>query len=229
MLSLTTPLHLLPTKELFTYRLLFVIILTSHFPRNGMYRQFNACLVQVLDEDLDGAALRVSRSLKSFDCIFNRKSVRNQLRQIDNTRLDESDGAWPRVGIAVLHLNVDLPNTGAHEGDVDLCFADTNDEYLAAKLGGPDGRSNAALHACTLHRHSRLEAAKRLDDSLAPFLRRQARLNQVSNDARAQLFGEGQSALGDVGDDQRRGSRCRTAHHCDETDWAGTANKDRVA
>lgn len=185
-------------------------------------------LVEVLDQDLDGARLGISRRLKGLDGVLNGEAVGDELGEVQDAALEQANGAGPGVAVAVLQLDVDLADTGAHKGNADLVLADANDEDLAAKLGGPDGGGDAALDAGALHGDGGLNAAKGVDNLLAGVLGGHA-LDLVGDDAGAQLLGEGEAALRDVGDDERAGTGRGAAEHGDEADGACAADEDGVA
>ena len=154
--------------------------------------------------------------------------MRNQLGQVQDTALEQANGSWPGVAVAVLQLDIDLAHTGAHKGNVNLILADANNKDLAAKLGRPDGSGNAALDTGALHGDGGLNAAKGLDNLLAGVLGRHA-LDLVRNDARAKLLCKRQAALGNVGNDERAGACGSGTEHGDQTDGAGAADQHRVA
>lgn len=185
-------------------------------------------LLQALDLHLDGTSLGVRSCLESLEGILQRETVRHQPSEIDEAILDQTDGSGPSVAVAVLELEVDLPYTGAHEGDLDLVLANANDEHLAAKLDGPDSSSDTALDTGALKSHRGLDSAKALYDLLGRVLGREA-LNLVGDDLRADLLSKLQATLVDVGNDKRAGAGGLGAKHGDQTDGTGTADEDGVA
>ena len=146
--------------------------------------------IQALDLDLDGARLGVRGRVKGLERILELEAVRDELGHVDDAVLDQADGARPGVGLAVLELQVDLADAGAHELHVDLVAAHADDEHLAAELDCPDGRVNAALDAGALDRHGGLNAAEGADDRLGRVLGRRP-LHLVRDHRRTHLLGEG--------------------------------------
>ncbi|CRK31461.1 hypothetical protein BN1708_005463 [Verticillium longisporum] len=206
---------------------------TSTSPSHEIHHDTSVILshhqsLQALDLHLDGARLGVLGRVECLERILEVEPVRDQLGEVDDAALDETDGARPRVAVPVLQLNVNLLDARAHKGNVDLVLADTNDEDLAAKLARPDGRGDAALDARALERNGRLDAAKRLDDGLGRVLGRRA-LDLVRDDRGAELLGESEATLVNVGDDERRGARGAAAKERDEADGTGAADEDGVA
>lgn len=147
--------------------------------------------------------------------------------QLDDTALNQSNGSWPGVAVSVLKLDIDLSHTSPHKGDVDLILAHTNDEDLTAKLARPDSGCNAALNASALHGDGGLDASKGLDNCLGRILSRSS-FDLVSDSTRAQLLGERQTALRNVGNDDGRGTGSCAAEESDQTDGSSTANQNRV-
>lgn len=100
---------------------------------------FNSPSSLTLDQNLNSPRLRARRtSFKSLDRILEIKAMSNQSLHVQDPALHEPDGARPGVGVAVLELEVDFLGAEAHEGDLDVGFADANDEDLAAKFDGVD-------------------------------------------------------------------------------------------
>lgn len=62
----------------------------------------------------------------------------DEVLHVDDAALDETDGARPGVGVAVLELQVDLLRAEAHEGELHVGFADADDEDFAAEFDRVD-------------------------------------------------------------------------------------------
>ena len=154
--------------------------------------------------------------------------MRHEPAQLQHPALDQPDGARPRVGVAVLELEVDLLGAEAHEGQAHLGLADADDEDLAAELDAVDGGVDAALDARALERDGRLHAPGQPDDGPRGLLLPDAPLHQERAHARHELLGEGQAALVDVRHHDRFGPGGRGAQQRDEADGAGAADQDRV-
>lgn len=181
-----------------------------------------------MDLHLDGARLGVRSRLERLEGVLQRETVRHQPGEINEAILDQADGSGPRVAVTVLELEIDLAHTGAHEGNLDLVLAHANDEHLSAKLNGPDGSSDTALDTSALESHRGLDSAKALHDLLGRLLSRKA-LNLVGDDLGADLLGELQATIVNVGDDKRAGTGGPGAEHGDQTDGTGAADEDGVA
>lgn len=151
----------------------------------------------------------------------------DKLGQVNNAVLDQADSTGPGVAVSVLELDVDLTDTGAHKGDVDLVLSNTNDEHLSAKVDGPDGSGDAALDTSALKSDRGLDSAKGLDNGLGRILRGSS-LNLVGDGTRAELLGKLESALRDVGDDNGRCTSGSSALESDETDGSSTADQDGI-
>lgn len=189
----------------------------------------HARLIEALDQDLDGAALRVRRRLKCLDGLLEREAVRDELGQVNDAAPQQADGAWPGVAVAVLQLDVDLADRGAHKRNGDVVLADADDEDLAAKLGRPDGRRDAALDARALHGQRGLDAAHGLDNLPTRRLRPDPRRHVMRDDARAHLPRKRQPARGNVRDDERARAGGGAAQQRDEADGPRAADEHGVA
>lgn len=62
----------------------------------------------------------------------------DEVLHVDDTVLDEADGAWPGVGVAVLELQVDLLGAEAHEGELHIGLANADDKDFAAEFDRVD-------------------------------------------------------------------------------------------
>ncbi len=86
----------------------------------------------------------------------------------------------------------------------------------------------SALDAGALERERGLDTTEDLHDLLCRLLGGEA-LDLVCDGLGADLLGELETALVDIGDDQRAGTGGPGAEKGDETDGSGTADEDRVA
>jgi hypothetical protein len=194
--------------------------LSCHLPR--------LALLEALDLHLDGASLGVCRRLESLESILNLETVGDQLLEVHDTSLQQTDGSGPCVGVAVLELEVDLAGAEAHEGDLDFVLANTDDENLAAELDGLDGTCDGALNTGTLECDGGLDTTTELGDGLCEVFGSVLEVDLVGADGRAEFLGELQTALVDVGDDDGLGTSSLDAGKSDETNGASTADQDGV-
>ncbi len=155
--------------------------------------------------------------------------MRHQPPQIHDPALHQPNGPRPRVGVAVLELEVDFLGAEAHKGQAHLRFPDADDEDLAAKLDAVDGGVDAALDAGALERDGGLDAAGEADDLGRGFLLADAAFHLEGANAGDEILGEGEATLVDVGDDNGFGARGGGAEERDEADGAGAADEDGVA
>jgi hypothetical protein len=177
---------------------------------------------------LDGASLGVCRRLEGLEGILDLETVGDQLLEVHDTSLQQTDGSGPCVGVTVLELEVDLAGAEAHEGDLDFVLANANDEDLAAEFDGLDGTCNGALNTGALECDGRLDAAAELGDGLCEVFGGVLEIDLVGADRRAELLGELQTALIDVGNDDGLGTSGLDTGKSDETNGAGTADQDGV-
>ena len=177
---------------------------------------------------LDGASLWVCRRLESLEGILKLEAVGDQSLKIHDTSLQQTDGSGPCIGVAVLELEVDLAGAEAHEGDLDFVLADANDEDLAAELDSLDGTCDGALNTGALESDGRLDATTELGDGFCEVFGGVAEVHLVGADRRAELLGELQTALIDVGNDDGLGTGGLDTGESDETNGTGTADQDGV-
>ena len=181
-----------------------------------------------LNLHLDRPRLGIRRRLKRSDRILNVKPMRDQSMQIHDPALDQSNGAGPRVGVAVLELEVDLLGAEAHKGELHLGLADPDDEDLAAELDAVDGRVDTALDARALERNGRLHPACQVDDFLPRLLDPDAPFHLEGPHAGDELLCEGQPPLVDVGHNNRFRPGRGGAQEGDQADGSGAADQYRV-
>lgn len=155
--------------------------------------------------------------------------MRHQPTQIHNPALHQPNGPRPRIGVAVLELEVDFLGAEAHKGQAHLGFPDADDEDLAAELDAVDGGVDAALDAGALERNGGLDAAGEADDLGRGFFLTDAAFHLEGADAGDEVLGEGEAALVNVGDDNGFGAGAGGAEERDEADGAGAADEDGVA
>lgn len=148
--------------------------------------------------------------------------------EVHDPALDQPDGARPRVGVAVLELEVDLLGAEAHKGELHLGLADADDEDLAAELDAVDGRVDAALDARALERNGRLDPARQVDDLLPGLLDPDAPFHLEGPHAGDELLCERQSTLVNVRHDDRFRPGRGGAQEGDQADGSGAADQYRV-
>lgn len=182
-----------------------------------------------LYNDLDRARLRIRRRLKRLHRILDIEPMRHQPLQIDHAALHQPDGARPRVGVPVLELQVDFLGAEAHERDLHVWLADADDEDFAAEFDGPDGRRDGGFDAGAFEGDGGPHAAARGDDVGGRAFGADFAGDFVGARARAELFGEVEAALVDVGDDDGFGASGGAAKEGDEPDGAGAADEDGIA
>ena len=164
-------------------------------------------------------------------------SVGNQLLQVNNTVLNQANGSRPSVGVAVLVLEIDLLGAQAHEWDVHLVFADSDNENLAAELHTPDRRTDTTLHTGTLERQTRAQRIRTsslavvhgVDDSVRRLFGRVALLDLVGANAWCQRLGELQSPLVNVGNNDRSRSGSACAEHTDKTNGTSASDQQGIS
>jgi hypothetical protein len=178
---------------------------------------------------LDGSSLGVCRRLEGLEGILNLETVGDQLLEVHDTSLQQTDGSGPCVGVAVLELEVDLAGAEAHEGDLDFVLADADDEDLAAELDGLDGTCDGALNTGALECDGGFDATAELGDDFCEVFGGVLEVDLVGANRRAELLGELQTALIDVCDDDGLGTGGLDAGKSDETNGASTADQDGVA
>lgn len=92
-----------------------------------------------LDQHLNRTSLRaLGGGLERLHCILEAEAMSDEVLHVDDTVLDEADGAWPGVGVAVLELQVDLLGAEAHEGELHVGLADADDKDFAAEFDRVD-------------------------------------------------------------------------------------------
>ncbi len=182
-----------------------------------------------LNLHLDSPRLRIRRRLKSLDRILQIKAMRNQPMQIHNPALHQPNGSGPRIGIAVLELQVDLLRAQPHKRKLHLRLADTDDKDLAAEFDAVDGRVDAAFHAGAFQRDGGLHAACEVDDLLPGVLFAHASFHLEGAHAGHEFLGEIEPALVDVGDDEGLRSCGRGAEQRDQPDGSSPTNQYWVA
>ena len=177
---------------------------------------------------LDGASLGVCRRLESLEGILKLEAVGDQSLEVHDTSLQQTDGSGPGVGVAVLELEVDLAGAETHEGDLDFVLADTDDEDLAAELDSLNGTCDGALDTSALKSDGGLDTTTELGNGFCEVFRSVLEVDLVGADRRAELLGELQTALIDVGDDDGLGAGGLDASESDETNGTSTADEDGV-
>ena len=150
--------------------------------------------------------------------------MRHQPAQLQHAALHQPDGPGPGVGVAVLELEVDFLGAEAHKGELHLRLADADDEDLAAELDAVDGGVDAAFDARALERDGWLDAAGQVDDLPRGLFFADAPFYLEGSDAGHEVFGEIQSSLVDVGDDDGFGAGGRGAQERDQADGSGAAD-----
>ena len=155
--------------------------------------------------------------------------MRHEPAQLDDPALDEPDGPGPRVGVAVLELEVDLLGAEAHKGEAHLRLPDADDEDLPAELDAVDRGVDGALDARALERDGRLDPAGERDDLRRGLLLADAALDLEGADAGHEVFREGEAAVVDVRDDDGFGARGGGAEEGDEADGPRAADEEGVA
>jgi hypothetical protein len=154
--------------------------------------------------------------------------VSDQVAELNDTALDQSDSLRPCVAVAVLELEVDLACGQAHKGDLNLVLADANDEDLAAELDGLNSASDRRLDTCALESVGRLNVVCELENCAAEIIDRVAEFNLVCEDAGDDFAGEFEASLVDIGNDERSGTCSLCAEQCDETNGPSTANEHGI-
>jgi len=154
--------------------------------------------------------------------------MRNQLAQINHTRLVQPNSLGPSIAVAVLELQIHLAGTQSHERNLHLVLADADDEDFAAELDGLDGGADGGFHAGAFHGVAGLDAVGEFEDGGLEIRGRVAEFDFVGEDARNEGFGEVETALVDVGDYEGSRASRLTAEKCDEADRAGAADDGGV-
>ena len=182
-----------------------------------------------LNLHLDSPRLRIRRRMERLDRILDVKPMRHQPPQLHDPALHQADRAGPRVGVAVLELEVDLLGAEAHKGEAHLRFAHADDEDLPAELDAVDGGRDAGLDARALERDGGLDAAGQGDDLRRGVLVGDAALDLEGADAGDEVFREGEAAGVNVRDDDGFGAGGGGAEEGDEADGPRAADEDGVA
>ena len=167
--------------------------------------------------------------MKRLDRILDIKPMRHQPSQLHDPTLHQPDRARPRVGVAVLELQVDLLRAKAHERETHLGFAHADDEHLPAELDAVDGGRDARLDARALERDGGLDAAGQSDDLPRGVLVADAALDLEGAHAGDEVLREGEAAVVNVRDDDGFGAGGGGAEEGDEADGPGAADEDGVA
>src|SRR5262245_2780934 len=108
--------------------------------------------------------------------------MRDQLAQIDDATLDQTDGFRPCVAVPVLELEVDFSCAQPHEWDLHLVLSNANDEHLAANLDSLDRAIDTRFDACALHCDRRFDTFHLLKNSVAEVIGCMRELNLVRED-----------------------------------------------
>lgn len=163
-------------------------------------------LIPILNLHLDRPRLRITRRLERLHRILNPIPMRDKSFRINNPRLHQPYRLRPRIRIPILELQIHLPCTQPHKRNLHLVLPDANDEDLAAELDGLDGAGDAGLDARTFHGDGGLDAFHEREDGGAKVGGGVGELDFVGEDAGDEVFGEGEAARVDVGDDDGGGA-----------------------
>jgi hypothetical protein len=189
---------------------------------------------KVCDLYLDSPTLDVRARFKRLNGILHGEPMSDQLSNAsEHTGIDKANSFRPGVGIPVLELEVDLARREAHERELHLILPHADHKHGPSEPHGMDCSGKGALHARTLERDIGFEPAKGDLDPLRELLLGLPALHEVRRHLPGQVLDElprkVQSALVDVGYDDRHGAGRLGAQEGHKTDGPGTADNSRVA
>ncbi len=154
--------------------------------------------------------------------------MRDQLMHINDAILDQPDGSRPRIGIAILELQVDFLRAETHKGDRHVGFAHADNEDFAAEFDAVDGVSHGGFDSGAFEGDGGFDAVGGFDDFIGALGGLEGRVDFVRFGSRAESGGVFQAAFVDVGDDNGTGAGCLAAKKSDEADGPCAADEDAV-
>jgi hypothetical protein len=156
------------------------------------------------------------------------EAVSDQRFDVDETTGDQADGLGILIGVAELERYINLVGAEVHERERLLVLSHPDDKQLGSEGERVCCCVHTALNTGTLQRDAEGHASELLD-LLRLLLFSNPSLDEEGLHTGNELFGEVQTTLEEVGNDDGLGSCSSSGQERDETDGTSTTDEERIS